>query len=133
MKNTIVEFILYVADQRKSRDFYTQLLEIQPILDVPGMTEFQLSSTCKLGLMPEAGISKILSINTPHPATGNGIPRCEIYIYVDNLDRYYEKAINLNASLISPLEEREWGDIVCYFSDPDGHILAFAQRMIDKK
>ena len=35
-------FILYVADQRASADFYVRALDSRPRLDVPGMTEFAL-------------------------------------------------------------------------------------------
>jgi hypothetical protein len=67
MKNIITtEFILYVIDQQKSTDFYTKLFRINPDLNVPGMTEFKLSANCKLGLMPNKGIAKILSDKTPH-------------------------------------------------------------------
>lgn len=41
------EFILYVADQARSRDFYRTVLATEPTLDVPGMTEFDLGG-CKL-------------------------------------------------------------------------------------
>lgn len=129
MEGTIIEFILYVADQKRSTDFYGSLLGLEPVLNVPGMTEFQLTSTCKLGLMPESGIAKIISKKAPHPATASGIPRCELYLYVDDLLTYYKRAITLNSPLISALEERDWGDTVCYFSDPDGHIIAFAQKI----
>ena len=50
------EFILYVSDQQRSRDLYAVLLDLDPVLDVPGMTEFDLGG-CKLGLMPEEGIA----------------------------------------------------------------------------
>ena len=45
-------FILYVKDQAVSRVFYAIALGMAPRLDVPGMTEFELSGGCVLGLMP---------------------------------------------------------------------------------
>lgn len=123
------EFILYVENQEKSTGFYTKLFRKEPVLNVPGMTEFQLNETTKLGLMPNSGIQKILQDKTPDPASGNGIPRCELYFFVENLEETFENAINCGAKLISPIEERNWGDWVCYFADPDGHILAFAQKI----
>ena len=72
----MVEFILYVADQTRSKHFYEAVLQKTPELDVPGMTEFNLNESCKLGLMPENGIARILGEALPHPASGNGIPRC---------------------------------------------------------
>ena len=64
----------------------------------------------------------------PHPASGNGIPRCELYIYTSDIQAYYEKLVEMNANEISPVANRDWGDKVCYFSDPDGHIIAIAER-----
>jgi len=123
----LVETILYVASQEESTRFYSKLLRRTPDLNVPGMTEFQLTDSFKLGLMPNDGIAKILKNKTPHPATGTGIPRCELYLYVDDIQVEYDNAILTGATPISPIEERNWGDTVCYFADPDGHVVAFAE------
>lgn len=123
------QFILYVKDQTRSKNFYQSLLQIKPILDVPGMTEFELSEECKLGLMPEDGIAKILSDKVPHPSKGAGIPRCELYLYVENIQQYFDRAIKLSAKSVSEIQNRDWGDKVCYFADPDGHIIAFAEKI----
>ncbi|MBI5218930.1 MAG: VOC family protein [Bacteroidia bacterium] len=125
---TKIEFILYVADQQKSRNFYKQALQSDPVLDVPGMTEFQLSGDCKLGLMPEKSIAKILQDKTPHPSAGNGIPRCELYLYVDAVESCFTRAIDAGAKAVSEPLPRDWGDCVAYVSDPDGHIVAFAKK-----
>jgi uncharacterized glyoxalase superfamily protein PhnB len=122
------QFILYVTDQETSKQFYEKLLGIKASLHVPGMTEFQLSETTKLGLMPENGIAKILGNATPHPNTGNGIPRCELYLKVKNANEYMERGMQLGAKLISPLQQRDWGDKVGYLLDADGHVIAFAEE-----
>lgn len=123
------EFILYVADQQRSAEFYSKVLERAPSLNVPGMTEFNLSNDVKLGLMPETGISKILQGKTPSPSSGNGIPRCELYFYTEQIDAIFKNALAADATLVSPISERNWGDKVGYLSDPDGHIIAFAERV----
>lgn len=120
--------ILYVKDQKRSRDFYRDVLQLEVVLDVPGMTEFQLSTDTKLGLMPESGIQKILQDIVPNPALGSGIPRCEIYLYVDDPTTYFQRAIESGAIQIQEETPREWGDSVTYCADLDGHILAFAKR-----
>lgn len=123
-----IEFILYVADQEKSKHFYEELLNLKPSLHVPGMTEFQLSETTKLGLMPENGITTILGNSTPHPNIGNGIPRCELYLKVKNANEYIARGLKLGALAISLMQPREWGDNVGYIADTDGHIIAFAEE-----
>ena len=124
-----VETILYVQDQEASCRFYQNLLRKPPDLNVPGMTEFILSENFKLGLMPNKGIAKILNGNTPHPDLGNGIPRCELYFYVDDIYLEFRNADKCGAKLISPVIDRDWGDRCCYFADPDGHIIAFAEAI----
>jgi len=126
----LIEFILYVQDQHKSAEFYSGLFQTQPSLNVPGMTEFIIANNVKLGLMPENGIAKILADKTPHPANGNGIPRCELYLKVQDAKKYLDRGIQLGAKEISKLQNRDWGDRVGYISDPDGHILAFAEDKI---
>ena len=123
-----IEFILYVSNQEKSRVFYERLLNLKPSLNVPGMTEFELIENVKLGLMPEDGIAKIISKKLPHPKNGNGIPRCEIYLKVNNPIEYIKKGIELGGKEISEFQNRDWGDKVGYISDIDGNIIAFAQK-----
>jgi predicted enzyme related to lactoylglutathione lyase len=124
-----VQFILYVTDQKCSKSFYQCLLRREPILDVPGMTEFQLSEMSILGFMPETGIAKLLGDQIPNPSSGNGIPRCELYLRVDDIEFEFQNALKCGARMISPPLDRDWGDRVCYFSDPDGHIIAFANKI----
>ena len=124
----MVEFILYVADQERSKDFYEAVLQKKPSLHVPGMTEFDLSESCKLGLMRETGIARIIGDALPHPATGNGIPRCELYLFVENVVAFCERARQLGGKEISQVTARDWGHTVGYVSDPDGHVLAFAEK-----
>lgn len=121
-----VEFILYVADQQRSAAFYEALFQMQPVLNVPGMTEFALNENCKLGLMPNKGIAKILGNSLPHPDEGNGIPRCELYLRVNDVYAIYRYAEKLGAKLISAPAMRTWNELVCYIADPDGHVIAFA-------
>ena len=125
-----IGIILYVNNQVRSCLFYQNIFRQDADLNVPGMTEFNLSAGGKLGLMPNTGIAKILADKTPHPESGNGIPRCELYLYVDDIQFEYDNAIKSGAKLISPIADRDWGDRVCYFADLDGHIIAFAEKII---
>lgn len=123
-----IEFILYVLDQERSTIFYTQLLRKEPCLNVPGMTEFELIPFVKLGLMSENGIAKIIKDKMPHPNQGNGIPRCELYLKINNVEEYMERGIQLGGKKIDEFRRRDWGDKVGYISDLDGHIIAFVEK-----
>jgi uncharacterized glyoxalase superfamily protein PhnB len=79
--------------------------------------------------MPNKSIAKILMDKLPNPELGNGIPRCELYLYVENIELEFENAIKSGAKLISSIQNRDWGDKVCYFADIDGHVIAFAEKL----
>ncbi|MEZ4744366.1 MAG: VOC family protein [Bdellovibrionota bacterium] len=122
----IAHTIIYVKNQSKSKEFYSKILGVEPKLDVPGMTEFQLSESHILGLMPEKDIKKLLGPKLPDPVKSNGQSRVELYLRVHNPDQYFETAINSGATELSPILERDWGDYAGYVLDPDGHVIAFA-------
>lgn len=119
-------FILYVADQRRSTEFYSAVFEGAPTLNVPGMTEFSLGENSVLGLMPEDGIVRLLGEEIIHPAAANGAPRCELYLVVPDVAVFHARALKAGAREISPLALRDWGHFAAYSLDPDGHVLAFA-------
>jgi len=127
-------FILFVRDQERSARFYRDVLELEPLLDVPGMTEFRLGRGVKLGLMPADGIVRILNgqVREPHEEAGGGGPRCELYLYVDDPDRYYDRVVRAGGRGISRGATRSWGDFVAYGSDDDGHLIAFARPPRDE-
>lgn len=124
-----IMFILYVADQASSSAFYKKVLQLEPAMEVPGMTEFILENNVMIGLMPNDGGAKLIGNALPHPAEGKGIPRCEIYLMLKNAQTYIDRALEAGATLLSPMQERPWGDTTAYVSDPDGHILAFAEEL----
>ena len=119
-------FILYVRDQEASTRFYAKVLAAEPDLEVDGMTEFALSGNAVLGLMPESGIRRLLGAALPDPAQARGVPRSELYLVVDDPASYHARALEAGARELSPLSRRDWGHVVAYSLDPDGHVLALA-------
>ena len=117
--------ILFVRDQAASVRFYRAVLAAPPVLDVPGMTEFALGTGSVLGLMPEAGIRRLLP-GLPDPAAATGVPRAELYLVVDDPAAGHARALAAGARELSPLLPRDWGHRAAYSLDPDGHVLAFA-------
>lgn len=128
MEAESLSVILYVRDQEAARDFYASVLGSSPHLDVPGMTEFAVLPQVTLGLMPEDGIARIVSPPLPHPSAGAGVPRCELYLRVADVDDAHQEALRAGAQSVSPPAWRDWGEYVGYVSDPDGHVVAFARR-----
>lgn len=95
-------------------------------MDVPGMTEFSLGDGSILGLMPEDGIVRLLGSAIRNPSSAAGIPRSELYLIVEDPAMFHARAVEAGAREISALKPRDWGHLVAYSLDPDGHVLAFA-------
>lgn len=121
-----VHFILYVHDQKRSREFYEALLQSQPELDVPGMTEFNLNQSSVLGLMPETSIQRLLP-KLQTSADGAKPSRAELYLNVEDADEYFKRALALGAHELSAVEPRDWGQRVGYCLDLDGHVIGIAE------
>ncbi len=118
--------IFFVKDQGKTTEFYSKVLNLEPTLHVPGMTEFTLPDGTILGFMPNSGIKKLMGEKLPDPASASGIPRSEIYLMVDNPNEYHKRALQLGAKEVQPLQIMGWGQQAAYSLDTDGHILVFA-------
>lgn len=121
-------FILYAADQERSAAFYKATLDSAPRLHVPGMTEFALPGGGVLGIMPVAGIRRLLGDALPDPARADGIPRAELYLLLDDPVPYHVRALAAGARELSAFARRDWGHSAAYSLDPDGHVLAFASK-----
>ena len=118
--------VFFVADQSRSVKFYRQVLQAEPALDVPGMTEFQLGPHCRLGIMPRAGAERLLG-DLPEGCGG------ELYLYVDEPLNYAARARSAGAEVVSELAVRNWGGETIYLKDQDGHVLAFARTLGNKE
>lgn len=119
-------FILYVEDQQRAAAFYTAVLDIQPRLHVPGMTEYDLPGGGVLGLMPESGIRRLLGDSLGDPAVARGVARAELYMVLPNAMAYHRRALAHGARELSTMQPRSWGHVAAYVQDADGHVLAFA-------
>jgi len=116
-----------VSDQVRATAFYSKVLNQQPDLNVPGMTEFTLSETSVLGLMPEAGIVRLLGSALPRSTVSSHDSRAELYLIVPDADEVHSRALAAGATELSPPQLRDWGHRVGYSLDPDGHVLAVAR------
>lgn len=124
-----VYFLLYVNDQRRSAEFYTKVLGLDPILDVPGITEFRLKDDTVLAVMPVASAAKLIGgRHFPESATPPS-PKAEVYLVVDDPGRYHQRSLDSGATELSPMQSRKWGHRAAYSMDPDGHVLAFAEKL----
>ena len=65
------------------------------------------------------------------PRTLDGRVSQRLYIFVDNVDTHYERALSAGAKIIREPADQFWGDRVYECIDPEGHRWKFAQHLWD--
>ena len=101
-------------NQEKSSKFYEKVLGTKPVLNVPGMTEFELNSECKLGLMPYSGIHNLLGVESTLPDQACKNPNSELYIVVDDPIEYHKRSLNNGGEELSGVQKRDWDHLAGY-------------------
>lgn len=64
------------------------------------------------------------------PATLKGTP-VELYVYVEDVDAAYRRAVAAGAKAVMPVQEMFWGDRMGSLEDPFGHRWSVATRTRD--
>ena len=121
---------LVVAGAAKAIDFYKKALEAQEVMRFPGPdgtimhAEIRIGdSTIMLGdEMPEHG--------GRGPKSYGGTP-VAFFVYRDNVDAAWKRAVDAGATPIMPLVDQFWGDRAGCLEDPFGHRWWLAQHVED--
>jgi PhnB protein len=64
------------------------------------------------------------------PRSVGGTP-VSLYVYVDDVDRVFDRAVQAGATPLQPVEDRFYGDRSGQFEDPFGHRWGVATRVED--
>ena len=54
-----------------------------------------------------------------------------LYVYVDDVDRHYERSTSKGAAIVMTPEDMFWGDRVYAATDIEGHMWTFGQHIKD--
>lgn len=118
--------ILAVDDLARSVDFYQAAFGWEIAVDVPVYVEFALPEGMRLGLYARDGFAR----NTGQAPLGRpaaGTTATELYLHPEDVEHTLARLIDAGAVLLSPLQERDWGDDAAYLADPDGNVLVVAR------
>jgi uncharacterized glyoxalase superfamily protein PhnB len=121
---------LVVADAAKAIEFYKKALGAEELMRFPGPdgsimhAEIRIGdSTIMLGdEMPDQGVRGPRSIG--------GTP-VGFFVYGDNVDAAWKRAIDAGAREVMPLADQFWGDRTGCLEDPFGHRWWLAQHLRD--
>lgn len=123
---TSIKTVFYVENLDTSKQFYSTILDQNPVLDAPELVEFQLMRNFKLGLVPLKGIVHTLNLAVRHRPEGC-MPACEICLKHADPEGCLVLFEAAGGKLIQPLKHMDWGEEVAYGLDPDGHMIAFSR------
>lgn len=121
---------IVVRGAEEALDFYRKAFNAEETLRMPGPdgrimhAEFRIGdSVMMLGdEMPEMGAKSPLSLG--------GSP-VSFFIYVENVEEAWQRAINAGAKQVMPLADMFWGDRAGCVDDPFGHHWWLAQHVAD--
>lgn len=57
---------------------------------------------------------------------------CRLILYVSDVDELYRKALEVGLTPEAPPRDAEWGERYFHLTDPDGHELSFARRLMPR-
>ena len=121
---------IFVAGAAKAIEFYKKAFRAEELMRFPGPdgkimhAEIRIGdSTIMLGdEMPEQG--------GKGPKTIGGTP-VSFFVYRDNVDAEWKRAVDAGCKPIQPLADQFWGDRTGCLEDPFGHKWWLAQHIQD--
>ena len=120
--------IIYVENIEKTKIFYEMLFDIKPIVDEPGMCEYELPNGTTLGIMPNTSLEILFGADYIINKKKKTTPKFELYFQVNDPESFHNKAKQLGALELREFNQMDWGDKAAYSINHDGHILAFAEK-----
>ena len=132
--NWITPF-LTVRDANRALDFYIKTFQFQEHQRVTNSEEKILFARmtyrqCNVVLLPHAPFA-LESHRGAAPAITKTISPISLYVYCDDLEERYEKALAAQLKILLPLDLRFWGDRTFRVEDPEGYIWDFATCVAD--
>jgi len=121
---------LVVDGAAKALDFYKKALEAEEVMRFPGPDGTIMHAEIRIGdsrimlgdEMPEQG--------GRGPKSYGGTP-VSFFVYRENVDAAWKRAVEAGGKPIMPLADQFWGDRAGCFEDPFGHPWWLAQHVQD--
>lgn len=120
--------ILAVEDVARSVAFYELACGAVAVVTTPNYVELDVHGTTRIGLYERTSFAKNVG-QTPSIVDAAQLTSTELYLRVPDLDAAIAQVVAAGARQLSPKQTRPWGDVVAYFRDPDGNVLAVARSL----
>jgi len=119
--------ILAVDNLAKSGSFYDSAFDWKRRVDAPVYIEYAVTDQLRIGLYVREGFARNTGKVPSASPADQETTSTELYFHFDNADEVMQRLTDAGAPLLSPMQQRDWGDQAAYFADPDGNVLVIAR------
>jgi predicted enzyme related to lactoylglutathione lyase len=124
-----VQVIFAVEDLSRSLEFYERAFAWprNPRIDFANYVDLHPPDGGSLGLYERDGFAATVGAEPADTPAGR-VPPAYLYVRVDDASATVSALEAAGGRSLSPLTTREWGEDAAWFADPDGNVVAIAQR-----
>jgi uncharacterized glyoxalase superfamily protein PhnB len=121
---------LGVRDATRAIDFYRKAFGAEELVRMPGPDGKVMHAELKIG-------DSIVMLAEENPEMGSKSPKAyggspvSFYLYVQDVDAVWKRAVDAGAKPVMPLADMFWGDRTGRLEDPFGHSWSPAQHIKD--
>jgi uncharacterized glyoxalase superfamily protein PhnB len=121
---------LVCAGAAQAIDFYKKAFGAEEAARLPGPDGRILHAAVKIGDSTVMLVDEMPEWGSLGPKALKGTP-VTIHLYVDDADKFVERAANAGAKVTMPVSEQFWGDRYGKIEDPFGHHWSVATHVRD--
>jgi uncharacterized glyoxalase superfamily protein PhnB len=121
---------IFVDGAAKAIDFYKKALEAEEVMRFPGPDGKLMHAEIKIGDSPIMLADEMPEAGGKSPKAYGGTP-VAFFVYRENVDAAWKRAIDAGGKTVMPLADQFWGDRAGCFEDPFGHKWWLAQHIKD--
>jgi uncharacterized glyoxalase superfamily protein PhnB len=121
---------LAVHDATKALEFYRKAFGAEETVRMPGPDGKIMHAEFRIG-------DSVLMLGEEMPDMGSKSPKSlggtpvKFYVYVEDVDASWKRALDAGANQVMPLQDMFWGDRTGCVEDPFGHQWMLAQHVGD--
>jgi uncharacterized glyoxalase superfamily protein PhnB len=119
-----------VDDGASAIDFYKRAFGARELMRMPGPDGRIMHAEIQIGDSRVMLSDEMPEMDVRSPKAYNGTP-VGFYVYVENVDAAWQRALDAGAKQVSPLADMFWGDRTGRLQDPFGHKWTLSQHVQD--
>ena len=121
---------IVVHDGAKALEFYRKAFGAEEKMRMPGPDGNIMHAEFRIGDSVIMLSDEMPDMGAKSPKSYGGTP-VKFYVYVEDVDASWKRALDAGANQVMPLQDMFWGDRMGCVEDPFGHAWNLAQHVAD--